>query len=232
MAEETTITNDGVGTQPVNPTPPTEPANPVVETQPVNPVGEGEENQPAVNPVVDPKPTEGDKGKSASEPAAPAGDSIAISDIEWPEDIPLDDDTKASLVTEMSGSFKGKAEANAFVKMLSEANKTNKENQDKRVKELEAGWENALKTDADFGKDYEGNKKLVVDTAKKFSTDADFAEMEKFGFTKSPAFNRMIHKIAKEFEGAKVIKGASPKTTSEPQRDAYGRLPFDFSKKQ
>ena len=119
MAEETTITNDGVGTQPENPTPPTEPANPVVETQPVNPAGEGEENQPAGNPVVDPKPTEGGEEKPASEPAAPAGDSFDISDIEWPEGIPLDDEAKASLIEEMRGAFKGKAEANNYIKKFS-----------------------------------------------------------------------------------------------------------------
>lgn len=232
MAEETTITNDGVGTQPVNPTPPTEPANPVVETQPVNPAGEGEENQPAGNPVVDPKPTEGGEEKPASEPAAPAGDSFDISDIEWPEGIPLDDEAKASLIEEMRGAFKGKAEANNYIKNLAEANKKNKENQAKRIKDLELGWENALKTDSDFGKDYDGNKKLVVNTAKKFSSDADFAEMEKFGFTKSPAFNRMMHKIAKEFEGAKVVKGSQPNPTPASKTDSYGRKLLDFTKPQ
>ena len=39
-------------------------------------------------------------------------------------------------------------------------------------------------------------------------------------------------KIAKEFEGAKVVKGAQPNTTSEPKTDSYGRTMFDFTKKQ
>lgn len=230
MAEESTVTNDGAGTAPA--TTPTEPTTPAQPATPAEPTGEGN-GQPAGNPPAEPQPSEGNDGEGqGTEPTTSVGDSFTISDIEWPDELGLDDAAKTELFDTQKDLFKGKAEVNVYLKRLAEATKINKENQAKKVKELEAKWETALKTDSEFGKDYEGNKKLVVDTAKKFSSEADFAEMEKFGFTKSPAFNRMMQKIAKEFEGAKVVKTGQPSTPSTTKTDSYGRTMFDFSKKQ
>lgn len=223
MAEETTVTTNGVETTPTT----TDPAT-TVETNPTT-NGEGE-GTPATTPA-DTTPANGTEGVDG-DPTAPAGNSFTISDIEWPDELGLDDAAKESLFNENKDLFKGKTEVNAYLKKLAEANKINKENQAKKTQELEAKWEQSLKTDSEFGKDYEGNKKLVVDTMKKFSSEADYAEMEKFGFDKSPALNRLMLKIAKEFEGAKVVKGAQPNTTSEPKTDSYGRTMFDFTKKQ
>ena len=223
MAEETTVTTNGAETTPAT----TESAT-AVETQ-TTPSGTGE-GTPATTPADTTPPADVSDG-AGNEPAT-AGDSFTISDIEWPDELGLDDAAKESLFNENKDLFKGKTEVNAYLKRLAEATKINKENQAKKAQELEAKWEQSLKTDSEFGKDYEGNKKLVVDTMKKFSSEADYAELEKFGFTKSPALNKLMLKIAKEFEGAKVVKAGQPSATQEPKKDSYGRTMFDFTKKQ
>lgn len=154
-------------------------------------------------------------------------------DLDW-QDLSISDEEKDNLVASYSNWFKDKEAANAFLKATAEANKTNKSNQAKKIQELEAGWEKSLKTDADFGKDYEGNKKRVAETLSKFSSESDMAEFEKFGYTKFPAFNRMVLKFAKEIEDARIAGKGQPEPSTKGQlpTDRFGRTMFDFSKKQ
>lgn len=154
-------------------------------------------------------------------------------DLDWTGIDGLSDEQKDELVKSYGSWFKGKNEANAYLKALSEANKTNKENQAKKVQELEAGWERSLKTDADFGKDYEGNKKKVLDYAAGHLSEADMAEFKKFGFDKSPALNRMILGFVKETEDAKIVGKGQPAPAADKQpKDRWGNTMFDFTKKQ
>lgn len=163
----------------------------------------------------------------------PATNPFSKEDLDW-QDLGISDEEKDKLVASYSGWFKDKDAANAFLKATAEANKTNKANQAKKIQDLEAGWEKSLKTDADFGKDYEGNKKRVAETLSKFSSESDMAEFEKFGYTKFPAFNRMVLKFAKEIEDARIAGKGQPEPSNKGELpvDRFGRTMFDFSKKQ
>ena len=154
-------------------------------------------------------------------------------DLDW-QDLGISDEEKDKLVASYSGWFKDKEAANAFLKATSEANKMNKANQAQKIQDLEAGWEKSLKTDAEFGKDYDGNKKRVAETLSKFSSESDMAEFEKFGYTKFPAFNRMVLKFAKEIEDARIAGKGQPEPSNKGELpvDRFGRTMFDFSKKQ
>lgn len=154
-------------------------------------------------------------------------------DLDWTGFESLTDEQKDELVKNYSGWFKDKDSANAYLKASAEANKTNKEAQAKKVAELEAGWEKSLKTDAEFGKDYEGNKKKVLDYASSHLSESDMAEFKKFGFDKSPALNRMILGFVKEIEDAKIVGKGQPAPAADKQpRDRWGNTMFDFTQKQ
>jgi hypothetical protein len=162
-----------------------------------------------------------------------AATSFSKDDIEWDESLGFTDEAKEELVSKYSSWFKDKESANAYIKELANANKINKENQAKKIVELEASWEKSLKTDADFGKDYEGNKKKVVDLLSKYTSESELAELDKYGFTKSPVLNRTLLKIAREFSDAKVVGAGQPATTVSKQPvDRFGNTMFDFTKKQ
>lgn len=162
-----------------------------------------------------------------------AATSFSKDDIEWDESLGFTDEAKEELVSKYSSWFKDKESANAYIKELANANKINKENQAKKIAEMEASWEKSLKTDVDFGKDYEGNKKKVVDLLSKYTSESELAELDKYGFTKSPVLNRTLLKIAREFSDAKVVGAGQPTTTVSKQPvDRFGNTMFDFTKKQ
>lgn len=173
--------------------------------------------------------TETVEGQEGSPEVAP----LSIDDIDW-AGLELNDEAKADAFNKYSGWFKGKDEINSYLKELAVANQTNKEAQAQKVRDLEAGWEKSLKTDAVFGKDYEGNKKKVVDTLRKYSSESEMAELEKFGFTKSPVLNKVMLKIANEFADAKVVGVGQPASTTTAERpvNRFGEAMFDFTKKQ
>ena len=163
---------------------------------------------------------------------ATATNPFSKEDLDW-QDFGYDDTVKDELVKNYSGWFKDKESANAYLKAMSEANKLNKENQAKKVADLEAGWEKSLKTDAEFGKDYEGNKKKVNDYVSGHLSESDMAEFNKFGFDKSPALNRMILGFVKEIEDARIAGKGQPAPAADKQpRDRWGNTMFDFTKKQ
>lgn len=162
-----------------------------------------------------------------------ATSSFSKEDLDWTGFETLTDEQKDELVKNYSGWFKDKDSANAYLKAAAETNKTNKEAQAKKIADLEAGWEKSLKTDANFGKDYEGNKKKVMDYVSGHLSEADMAEFKKFGFDKSPALNRMILGFVSEIEDAKIVGRGQPSATNDKQpRDRWGNTMFDFTKKQ
>lgn len=175
---------------------------------------------------------------ATTEPAATATEPAATNpfskdDLDWTGFESLTDEQKDNLVKNYSGWFKDKDSANAYLKATAEANKTNKEAQAKKIADLEAGWEKSLKTDAEFGKDYEGNKKKVLDYVSGHLSESDMAEFKKFGFDKSPALNRMILGFVKEIEDAKIVgKGQPAPATDKQPKDRWGNTMFDFTKKQ
>lgn len=170
---------------------------------------------------------------TVTETETAATNPFSKEDLDW-QDLDIPDEQKDALTKSYSGWFKDKDAANAFLKATADANKQNKESQAKKIADMEAGWEKSLKTDADFGKDYEGNKKRVSDLLKKFSSEEDMAEFDKFGYTKFPAFNRMVLKFAKEIEDAKVVGKGQPEPSNKGSLpvDRWGNTMFDFSKKQ
>jgi len=210
MAEETTL----IQTQTTEPQPE---ATPTAETK-----VDSSETEPKTIESA----TVVDDGKKTVE----ADSGFTISDIEFPDDLSLDESEKQELFDKNKDLFKGKNEVNAYLKQLAEIAKNNKESQKQKVAELEQKWESELKTDPVYGKNYSENEKKVSDVIKKFANEKDVAELEKFGFTKSPALKRMIAKIADEFEGAKIVAATNPPKSSTPKTDSYGRTVFDFSK--
>lgn len=175
---------------------------------------------------------------ATTEPAATATEPAATNpfskdDLDWTGFESLTDEQKSELVKNYSGWFKDKDSANAYLKATAEANKNNKEAQAKKIADLEAGWEKSLKTDAEFGKDYEGNKKKVLDYVSGHLSESDMAEFKKFGFDKSPALNRMILGFVKETEDAKIVgKGQPAPAVDRQPKDRWGNTMFDFTKKQ
>ena len=162
-----------------------------------------------------------------------ATSSFSKEDLDWSGIEGLTDDQKDALVKNYSGWFKDKDSANAYLKATAEANKLNKEAQAKKIADLEAGWEKSLKTDANFGKDYEGNKKKVMDYVSGHLSEEDMAEFKKFGFDKSPTLNRMILGFVAQIEDAKIVgKGQPAPATDKQPRDRWGNTMFDFTKKQ
>lgn len=162
-----------------------------------------------------------------------ATSSFSKEDLDWSGIEGLTDDQKDTLVKNYSGWFKDKDSVNAYLKATAEANKLNKEAQAKKIADLEAGWEKSLKTDANFGKDYEGNKKKVIDYVSGHLSEEDMAEFKKFGFDKSPALNRMILGFVTQIEDAKIVgKGQPAPAVDKQPRDRWGNTMFDFTKKQ
>ena len=200
-----------------------------------NPVATGNEPAPAPATPATPEPAPAANTDPApaptNEPAAT--NPFSKDDLDWTGFESLTDEQKDELVKNYSGWFKDKDSANAYLKATAEANKTNQEAQAKKIADLEAGWEKSLKTDADFGKDYEGNKKKVVDLLSKYTSESELAELDKYGFTKSPVLNRTLLKIAREFSDAKVVGAGQPTATVSKQPvDRFGNTMFDFTKKQ
>lgn len=162
-----------------------------------------------------------------------ATSSFSKEDLDWTGFDSLSDEQKDSLVKNYAGWFKDKDSANAYLKATAEANKANKEAQAKKIADLEAGWEKSLKTDAAFGKDYEGNKKKVMDYVSTHLSESDMAEFKKFGFDKSPTLNRMILNFVSQIEDAKIVgKGQPAPSVDKQPRDRWGNTMFDFTKKQ
>ena len=175
--------------------------------------------------------TEAATNETTTEEAATS--SFSKEDLDWTGLDGLTDEQKEELVKNYSGWFKDKDSANAYLRATAEANKTNKEAQAKKIADLEAGWEKSLKTDANFGKDYDGNKKKVIDYVSGHLSEEDMAEFKKFGFDKSPALNRMILGFVKEIEDAKIVgKGQPAPTVDKQPKDRWGNTMFDFTKKQ
>lgn len=200
-----------------------------------NPVATGNEPAPAPATPATPEPAPAANADPAPAPTnkPTATDPFSKDDLDWTGFESLTDDQKDALVKNYSGWFKDKDSVNAYLKATAEANKTNKEAQAKKVAELEAGWEKSLKTDAEFGKDYEGNKKKVMDYASSHLSESDMAEFKKFGFDKSPALNRMILGFVKEIEDAKIVGKGQPAPAADKQpRDRWGNTMFDFTQKQ
>lgn len=196
--------------------------NEPVETAPVE--GAAPADTQVTDPVAD--PVETDSAPAATNP-------FSKEDLDWTGFESLTDSQKDDLVKNYSSWFKDKDSANAYLKATAEANKTSKEVQAKKVAELEAGWEKSLKTDSEFGKDYEGNKKKVMDYASGHLSESDMAEFKKFGFDKSPVLNRMILGFVKEIEDAKIVGKGQPAPAADKQpRDRFGNTMFDFTKKQ
>lgn len=154
-------------------------------------------------------------------------------DLDWTGFESFTDEQKDELVKSYASWFKDKDSANAYLKAAAEANKTNKEAQAKKIAELEASWEKSLKTDTEFGKDYEGNKKKVMDYVSGHLSESDMAEFKKYGFDKSPTLNRMILGFVKEIEDARIVGKGQPAPAADKQpRDKWGNTMFDFTKKQ
>lgn len=162
-----------------------------------------------------------------------ATSSFSKDDLDWSGYDSLTDEQKDELVKSYAGWFKDKDSANAYLRATAEANKNNKEAQAKKIADLEAGWEKSLKTDAIFGKDYEGNKKKVMDYVSGHLSESDMAEFKKFGFDKSPTLNRMILGFVSQIEDAKIVgKGQPAPIGSKQPVDRWGNTMFDFTKKQ
>lgn len=163
--------------------------------------------------------------------------------LDW-QGIDISDDQKDALVNRYSSWFKDAKSANEYLKAVAEANKQRqeadeklatekKEAQARKIADLESGWEKSLKTDANYGRDYEGNNKRVNELMKKYWSEEEVAMLNKFGYSKFDIVRKGLLRMAQEREDAKVagIGQPAPITSGQPT-DRFGNTMFDFTKKQ
>lgn len=103
-------------------------------------------------------------------------------------------------------------------------------NEETRLQELTKSYEDALKKDPVFGKDYEGNLKFAVDAIEKFGGKELSDLMEKDIILNNPAIVKAFANIGKQINDAKIITGNQTQATPERLRDDEGNAVLDFSK--
>lgn len=108
-------------------------------------------------------------------------------------------------------------------KALEEQTKVQQEQSAKEWEEIKKGWETSLKSDADFGKDYDANIKRANDAIAKFggSELSDWLKQTDFG--NNPAIMKTFARIGKEIEDAKLVGGLQAKSGDRVQRDRYNQ---------
>lgn len=88
-------------------------------------------------------------------------------------------------------------------------------------------WEQELKRDENFGKDYQGNVDLALATAKE--VDADFGKwLEETGFDKNPHVLRAMAKVGKQRSDAEVHMGGKIPASAPKNPDGTHKPQFNL----
>ena len=90
--------------------------------------------------------------------------------------------------------------------------------------------EEALKKDAEFGKDYFGNMKYAVDSIQRFGGKELTDFMKANPSMNHPAIIKAFANIGKQMSDAKIITGNSAPATPSRPVDANGNAMLEFSK--
>jgi len=163
--------------------------------------------------------------------------------LDW-QDLDFTDEQKEAAIGNYSNWFKNEESANAFLKALSDAKKTEaearakadaeaKEARAKKILETEAGWDKSLRTDSVYGKDFDANNKRVDSFMEKFWTEEERSELKKFGYSKFDIVRKGLLRAAMDQEDPRVAGVGQPAPAQSGQpRDRWGNTMFDFTKKQ
>ena len=89
--------------------------------------------------------------------------------------------------------------------------------------------EEALKKDAEFGKDFFGNMKYAVDSIQKFGGEELTKFMKENPSMNHPAIIKAFANIGKQMSDAKIITGNSAPATPSRPMDVNGNPMLDFS---
>lgn len=202
----------------------------------------GEVSAPEVNTNTALDSGTGTENNTVADTEQGAGSDAQTQEFSWdsyevPEGVTVTDDQKAFL-SDWSGKIKNEGNLLDFVLELAskgqEELKASKEAEDKKQKEeldsMYKSWENELKADPEFGKEYAQNMKRSADTIVKFG-GSEFAKVVKdYGLTNQPVFNKFLNNISKQFEDAKLITSTNKSVSqSGTSRDKYGNPSLSFT---
>lgn len=148
-----------------------------------------------------------------------------VVDIQLPEGTIIEDkDAFMSKVAEASKSQEGFDELIKTVKELGAKELANaKAADEKAFEEAETKWEDELKKDQDFGKDFSAN----TEKAAKAIDDLGLTDFAKtFGLNKHPQFVKAMLKVSVDQSDAEVVLGSNAKSETA-RKDAYGNTMFE-----
>jgi len=152
-------------------------------------------------------------------------------ELQLPEGSLIEDKAEfAKLLKDGGESQEGFNKLNDFVNSLAEKSTAlAKEADNKAWEATQAKWEDELKRDETFGKDYSGNKELALETAESIGLDKWLKET---GFDKNPEVLRAMAKVGKERADAEIHLGGNTNGSNQKNRDGSTAFSFDLNKKQ
>ncbi len=187
-----------------------------------------------------------DENNTTSESSTDVGEGEQTSEaFSWdtaklPDGVTLTDEQK-SYLDEWSGKIKNqgdlidfvmditkKGQADVDANKAKEAEATAQKDKDS-FNNLVQKWQKELKSDADFGKDYDSNVNKVNGLINKFGGQEMAKMLTDLGFKDEPNLNKFMLKIANEFEDAKIITGNKTNSSDMVRRDRLGNPTLTFN---
>ena len=158
-----------------------------------------------------------------------------LSKIKLPDGVTVSDEDRAKFGEAIKGfGFKDQEGLQNFIdwvfktsadnqKVMEEQAKQQEEQSAKEWEEIKKGWETSLKSDADFGKDYDANIKRANEAIAKFGGSELSDWLKQTDFATNPAILKTFARIGKEIEDAKLVGGLQAKSGDRVQRDRYNQ---------
>lgn len=167
---------------------------------------------------------ETDKAQDSSEESTIQNEEVKI---DLPEDsLFKNKDELFGLLENSTKSQEGFDKLNEYVKEVGEnALEAQKKSEDEAWENTKTKWADELKQDPNFGKDYEGNKKLAMQVADDIGM-GDF--LRETGFEGNPEVLKGLAKIGKERQDAAVHMGNAV-TKSVHKKNPDGTTAVEFN---
>lgn len=118
---------------------------------------------------------------------------------------------------EMAGEM-----GNESAKLQAEADK-------KAMEEADARNDESLRSDPDFGRDYEGNMKAQKGLLERYVSKDEARFLEKSGYSKHPIVVKMLARIARDMSDPEILSGGKAREI-KATHDKHGNANFDVSK--
>lgn len=170
--------------------------------------------------------------RDSSESTDPVLDYNAI---KVPDGVSVSDEDRASFIEIVDKfGFKNQEGLQNFVDwMFAEAQKNEAQMKQqseeseaaskKQWEEIKNGWETSLKSDADFGKEYDLNIKRANDAMLKYGGSELAGWLKDSDLTGQPVLIKTFARIGKEIEDARLIRGQSSFESNKVKRDRYNQ---------